>query len=154
MLGLPFSSTSSVLLLPGEVPHYNIYSSLCRTPFKKLTPIYIVRQCISFTLVGFCHQVDFKTNILEIYPHYQFRGVPPKVHPACTSKLHLNFHTNIPQALPKAYYNRNTICLFFSIISINFNKNPKLTIRIILPTAKHLSLKTHVVLSDSKCRLN
>ena len=42
---------------------------------------------------------------------------------------------------------------FFLIIYSNL-KNAKLTLRISLPTAKHLSLETHVVLSDVKCQLN
>ena len=154
MLGLPLSSTSSVLLPSGEVPHYNIYSNLCRASFNKPTPIYIVRQCICFTLVEFYHQIDLKTKILEIYLLYQFRGVLPKIHPNCNPKFTKIFIQTPSYALPKSQHNRNTIWWFFSIISINFNKNAKFTIRIILPTAKHLSLETHVVLSDSKWQLN
>ena len=79
MLGLPHSSTSSLLLIFGEIPHYNIYNSLCKPQLDKCTtPIYIIRQCICFTLIELLHQIHFKTKIPKTPSLYQFRGVSPK----------------------------------------------------------------------------
>ena len=122
MLGLPLSSTSSVLLLSEEVPHHNTHSNLCRAPFHKLTPIYIVRQCTCFTLIEFCDQIDFKTKIPKTYPLFQFRGVPPNA-PQPNIQNTLTFSYKHP---PKHCLKSSTIETkfddFFSIISINFNK--------------------------------
>ena len=82
MLGLTLSSTSSVLLLPGEISHYNIYSSLCRAPFGKHILIYIVRQCICFTLIELFWQIHFKTKIPKTPPLPLFRGILPELHPS------------------------------------------------------------------------
>ena len=96
MLGLPHSSTSSVLLISGKIPHYNIYSSLYRAPLDKCTPIYIVKQCICFTLIELFQQIHFQTKIPKTPPLYQFRDVLPKMQPCQFIKICPNFHINTP----------------------------------------------------------
>ena len=72
----PISSTSSVLLISGEILHYNIYNSLCIAPLDKCTPIYIVRQSICFTLIELFHQIHFETKIPKTPSLSQFWVVP------------------------------------------------------------------------------
>ena len=123
-------------------------------PLTNSPPFALLGNAFVLLWYSFCHQIDFKNKIPEIYLLYQFRSVLPKMHPNCTSKIYQIFVQTSPKQCLKPSTTETWFGGFFSIIPINFNKNVKLTLRIILPTAKHLSLETHVVLLDSKCQLS
>ena len=77
-----------------NVQYIHMLGNISRAPFNKLTPIYIVRQCICFTLIQLFHQIYFKTKIPKTPNLYYFTGVPPEMHPGQMSKVCPNFHLN------------------------------------------------------------
>ena len=127
MLGLPLSSTSPVLPLSGEVPHYNIYGNPCRAPPTNSPPFTLLGNAPVHSNMVFLLKLTLKPKFLKL-TQFASLGV---VFPKCSLLVHLKFAKILYKHPPKHCLNPSTIDTqfndFFSMISINFNKNAKLT---------------------------